>query len=86
MIQSAEKILFRKKQIEQNESAARKADKKFKITGRPPQEGDLLRNTTNHQVGRLVEIKGKKGVLKIGQMPFYRNAGGMDNRGRKESS
>lgn len=70
VIQSAEKILFRKKQIEQNESAARKADKKFKVTGRPPQEGDLLRNTTNHQVGRLVEIKGKKAVLKIGQMPF----------------
>lgn len=70
VIQSAEKILFRKKQIEQNESAARKADKKFKITGRPPQEGDLLRNTTNHQVGRLVEIKGKKAVVKIGQMPF----------------
>ncbi len=70
VIQSAEKILFRKKQIEQNESAARKADKKFKIIGRAPQEGDLLRNTTNHQVGRLVEIKGKKGVVKIGQMPF----------------
>ena len=70
VIDSAEKILFRKKQIQQNEAAARKADKKFKLSGRDPQEGDLVRNTQNHQVGRLAEIKGKKAVVKIGQMPF----------------
>jgi DNA mismatch repair protein MutS2 len=70
VIDSAEKILFRKKQIQQNEAAARKADKKFRLSGRDPQEGDLVRNTQNHQVGRLSEIKGKKAVVKIGQMPF----------------
>lgn len=70
VIDSAEKILFRKKQIQQNEAAARKADKKFKLSGREPQEGDLVRNTQNHQVGRLTEIKGKKAVVRIGQMPF----------------
>jgi DNA mismatch repair protein MutS2 len=70
VIESAEKILFRKKQIQQNEAAAKKADKKFRVAGREPQEGDLVRHTQNHQVGRITEIKGKKAVLKIGQMPF----------------
>ncbi|MFT4061861.1 MAG: DNA mismatch repair protein MutS [Edaphocola sp.] len=70
VIGNAEKLLFRKKQVQQNEAAAKKADKKFKIAGREPQEGDLVRNVTNHQVGRLAEIKGKKAIVKIGQMPF----------------
>jgi DNA mismatch repair protein MutS2 len=70
VIDAAEKILFKKKQIQQNESAAKKADKKFKVIGSVPQEGDLVRNTINHQVGLVTEIKGKKAVIKIGQMPF----------------
>ncbi len=73
VIQSAEKILFRRKQIEQNVAAAKKADKKFKVTGKPAQEGDLVRHTVNHQVGRLTEIKGKKAVVQIGNMPFTIN-------------
>lgn len=73
VIDAAEKILFRKKQIQQNEAAARKADKKFRLSGRDPQEGDLVRHTQNHQVGRLTEIRGKKAVVRIGQMPFTIN-------------
>jgi len=70
VIQAAEKILFKRKQIEQNESAAKKADKKFRLIGGKPQEGDLVRHSVNHQVGKLIEIKGKKATVKIGQMPF----------------
>jgi DNA mismatch repair protein MutS2 len=70
VIDSAEKILFRKKQIQQNEAAAKKADKKFVVIGGTPKEGDLVRHTVNHQVGQVTEIKGKKAVVKIGQMPF----------------
>lgn len=73
VLESAEKILFRKKQIQQNEAAAKKADKKFAILAKEPQEGDLVRHTINHQVGRIAEIKGKKAVVKIGQMPFTVN-------------
>lgn len=73
VIDSAEKILFRRKQIQQNEEAAKKADRKFRLSGRDPQEGDLVRHTQNHQVGRLTEIKGKKAVIRIGQMPFTIN-------------
>jgi DNA mismatch repair protein MutS2 len=73
VLESAEKILFRKKQIQQNEAAAKKVDKKFSILAKEPQEGDLVRHTVNHQVGRIAEIKGKKAVVKIGQMPFTVN-------------
>ncbi len=70
VIESAEKILFRRKQIEQNVSAAKKADKKYITTARAPQIGDLVRNKQNHQVGRITEIKDKKAILKIGKLPF----------------
>lgn len=70
VIESAEKILFRRKQIEQNVSAAKKADKKYITTARAPQVGDLVRNKQNHQVGRITEIKDKKAILKIGKLPF----------------
>lgn len=70
VIESAEKILFRKKQIEQNAAAAKKADKRFITTGREAQVGDLVRNRQNHQVGRISEIKDKKAIIKIGNMPF----------------
>jgi DNA mismatch repair protein MutS2 len=70
VIAAAEKILFRRKQIQQNEAAAHKADKKLKITGREPQIGDWVRHTQNHRVGKLEEIKGKKAIVKIGKMPF----------------
>jgi DNA mismatch repair protein MutS2 len=70
VIGAAEKILFRKKQIQQNEAAAKKADKQYKLAGRAPQEGDWVRHTQNHQVGKLTEIKGKKAVVKIGHMLF----------------
>lgn len=70
VIQSAEMILFKRKQIEQNVAAAKKADRKFKVIGGLPKEGDLVRHSVNHQVGRLTEIKGKKAIVRIGQMPF----------------
>jgi DNA mismatch repair protein MutS2 len=70
VIASAENILFRKKQIRQNEAAAKKADKRYKIAATQPKAGDLMRNTVNHQVGRLEEIKGKNAIIKIGNLPF----------------
>ncbi len=73
VIQSAEKILFRRKQIEQNVAAAKKADKKFKVSGTQPKEGDLVRNTINHQVGRVTSLKGKKAIVQIGNLPFTVN-------------
>lgn len=70
VIQAAEKLLFRRKQIEQNAAAARKADKKYTPVKKQPEIGDLVRNRSNHQVGKLTGMKGNKAIVKIGQMPF----------------
>lgn len=70
VIESAEKILFRRRQIEQNQSVARKADKKYQTIGRKAEVGDLVRHTVNHQVGTITEIEGKTMKVKIGKMIF----------------
>lgn len=70
VIEAAEKILFKRKQIEQNKSIAKKADKKYQTIGRKPEVGDLLRHTQNHQVGTLLAIENKYAKVKIGKMIF----------------
>ncbi|MBL7718795.1 MAG: DNA mismatch repair protein MutS [Flavipsychrobacter sp.] len=70
VIQSAEQVLFKKKQIQSNAAAAKKADKNYEVTGGAPQPGDLVRNKVNHQVGTVHEIRDKRAVVHIGKMPF----------------
>ncbi len=73
VIKAAESVLFRKKQIDLNASAARKADKHYAIIGTPPKIGDLVKNKENHQVGTLTTLKEKKATVQIGNLPFTVN-------------
>ena len=73
VINAAENVLFRKKQIQNNAAAARKADKNYELTGGKPKIGDLVRNKENHQVGTLMELKDKKATVKMGNLPFKVN-------------
>ncbi|MBA3829225.1 MAG: DNA mismatch repair protein MutS [Taibaiella sp.] len=70
VIDSAEKVLFKKKQVQVNAAAAKKADKNYDILGGLPKTGDLVRNKTNHQVGTLKEVRDKRAIVLIGHMPF----------------
>jgi len=70
VLQAAENVLFRKKQIASNAAAAKKADKSYDTVGGVPQKGDLVRNKTNHQVGTLEEIREKRAIVRIGKLPF----------------
>ncbi len=70
VINSAENILFKKKQVTGNAAAAKKADKNFEVVTGKPKVGDLVRNTTNHQVGKLTEIRDKRAIVQIGNLPF----------------
>ncbi len=72
-IKAAEKVLFRKKQIQANAAMAKKADKNYKTVGGVPQPGNFVRHKQNHQVGQLKEIKDKKAIVMIGKMPFTVN-------------
>ena len=73
VIKSAENVLFRKKQIQNNAAAAKKADKNYDITAAAPRVGDLVRNKENHQVGIITELRDKRAIVKIGNMPFTVN-------------
>ncbi len=73
VIKSAEQVLFRKKQVQNNAAAARKADKNYELTGYRPKLGDLVRNKENHQVGTYAEQRDKKAIVKIGNLPFTVN-------------
>lgn len=73
VISAAENVLFRKKQVQTNAAAARKADKNYEVKGGPAQVGDLVRNKQNHQVGTVTEIRDKRAVVQIGKMPFTVN-------------
>jgi DNA mismatch repair protein MutS2 len=70
VIAAAEHVLFRRKQIAANASMANKADKNYDTLGGTPQIGDTVRNKTNHQIGKVTEIREKKAIVKIGNMPF----------------
>lgn len=70
VIAAAESVLFKKKQIKANATAAKKADKNFYTIKGTPQVGDLVRHKVNHQVGTLSEIKDKRAIVMIGKMPF----------------
>lgn len=73
VIDAAENVLFKKKQIQTNAAAARKADKNYEVAGGKPKVGDLVRNTQNHQIGTLSELRDKRAIVKIGNMPFNVN-------------
>ncbi len=73
VIKAAENVLFRKKQVDSNAASARKADKNFETIGGQPKTGDLVRNKENHQVGTLSELRDKRAIVKIGNMPFNVN-------------
>lgn len=71
VIKSAETLLFRRKQLKEQEAAAQKADRMYVVTGKVPKPGDLVRNIHNHQVGTLESVEAnKKGVIKINKLSF----------------
>jgi len=73
VIDGAEKVLFKKKQIQANTTAAIKADKNYNTIGGAPKIGDLVRNVTNHQVGTIKEVRDKRAIVQIGNLPFNIN-------------
>lgn len=70
VISAAENVLFRKKAIQGNQAAARKADKNYEVAGGKAGVGDLVRNKENHQVGTVKELRDKTAIVKIGNLPF----------------
>lgn len=70
VIDAAEKILFRKKEIKLKQAAAHKADKSYTPTGSEIVVGGLVRNIHTHQIGQVQEVREKNLIVRMGKLPF----------------
>ena len=48
----------------------KKIDEKFNEVGGDVKVGDKVKMKRNHQVGEVMELRGKRAVVKIGQLPM----------------
>jgi DNA mismatch repair protein MutS2 len=70
VIQQAEALLFRKKEKQINDRFERKVQDKFLEIGGACKVGDQVKIKSNGQVGKLLEIRDKRGIVKLGNIPM----------------
>jgi DNA mismatch repair protein MutS2 len=70
VIKQAEALLFRKKEKQINERFEKKVKDKFLEIGGACKVGDQVKIRSNGQVGKLLEIRDKRGIVKLGNIPM----------------
>lgn len=70
VMKQAEILLFRRREKQVNEKLTRKIDDKFEETGKQCQVGDQVKILSNRQVGKLIEIRDKRGIVQLGNIPI----------------
>jgi DNA mismatch repair protein MutS2 len=70
VIKQAEALLFRKKEKQINERFERKVQDKFLEISGACKVGDQVKIKSNGQVGKLLEIRDKRGIVKLGNIPM----------------
>ncbi|NSL91165.1 DNA mismatch repair protein MutS [Chitinophaga sp. Mgbs1] len=70
VMKQAEILLFRRREKQQNEQINRKIQDKFEEVGRQCQVGDQVKIVSNRQVGRLIEIRDKRAIVQLGNIPI----------------
>ena len=63
-------MLFKKNDAIVINKLAKKVDKNFKETNSPIVVGATVKLKKNYQVGEVLEIKGKRAIVKVGQLPM----------------
>jgi len=63
-------LLFKKNDAVVINKLAKKVDKNFKETKAPIVVGSMVKLKKNYQVGEVIEFKGKRVVVKVGQLPM----------------
>lgn len=63
-------LLFKQKEQVVVNKLAKKVDNKFKETGQQIEIGTLVKLKKNYQVGEVKEIRGKRAIVHIGQLPI----------------
>jgi len=70
VIQQMEALLFKKNEQKTASKMQKKIDSKFDEVGGDIKMGDKVKMKRNHQVGQVIEIRGKKAIVKIGLLPM----------------
>ena len=70
VIRQMEALLFKKNEQKTVSKMQKKIDSKFNEVGGEIKMGDKVKMKRNHQVGQVIELRGKRAVVKIGLLPM----------------
>lgn len=70
VIKQMEALLFKKNEKKVVSKMQQKIDAKFSEVGGEIKVGDKVKMRKNHQVGEVMELRGKKAIVKIGLLPM----------------
>jgi DNA mismatch repair protein MutS2 len=70
VIQQMEALLFKKNEQKTASKMQKKIDSRFDEVGGEIKMGDKVKMKRNHQVGQVMEIRGKRAIVKIGLLPM----------------
>ena len=70
VIREMENLLFKKNEQKKVGRMQKKIDSKFEEVGGEIKIGDKVKMKRNHQVGEVMELRGKRAVVKIGLLPM----------------
>jgi DNA mismatch repair protein MutS2 len=70
VMKEMETLLFKKNEKKTASKMQKKIDSKFDEIGGEIKTGDKVKMKRNHQVGQVIEIRGKRAVVKIGLLPM----------------
>ncbi len=70
VLKQMEALLFKKDEKKVVSKMQKKLDSKFSEVGGEIKVGDKVKMKKNHQVGEVMELRGKKAVVKIGLLPM----------------
>lgn len=70
VMKQAEILLFRRREKQHNEQQQKKVQDKFEEVRGEIEVGMLVKIVTNRQVGKVLEIRDKRAIVKIGNIPI----------------
>ncbi len=70
VMRQMEALLFKKKQQQASGRMQKKIESKYREVGGDIKPGDKVKMKKNHQVGQVMELRGKRAVVKIGLLPM----------------
>lgn len=77
VIKQMEALLFKKDEKKVVGKMQKKIEEKFSEIGGEIRVGDKVKMKKNHQVGEVIELRGKRAVVKIGMLPMQVDLSGL---------